>query len=144
MDFILDTDHLTVMQMQSGLEFDHIQARLQAHAGAGLFTTIISFQEHVQGWLAYMNKARTPDRVVNGYVRLSSVLRDYCQAAVLSFDQAAQNRYVELEKLRLRIGTMDLRIASITLAARGTLLSRNLRDFCKVPGLVVEDWTKPL
>lgn len=42
---------------------------------------------------------------------------------------------------RPRIGTMDLKIAAIALANDATLLSRNLRDFGKVPGLRVEDWT---
>ncbi len=37
---------------------------------------------------------------------------------------------------------MDLRIASIALTTDSTLVSRNLRDFKKVPGLVVEDWTQ--
>lgn len=41
---------------------------------------------------------------------------------------------------RVRIGTMDLRIASIVLAHHATLLSRNLRDFRLVPGLRVENW----
>ena len=42
---------------------------------------------------------------------------------------------------RVRIATMDLRIASIALSQGLTLLTRNARDFSKVPGLVVEDWT---
>lgn len=37
---------------------------------------------------------------------------------------------------------MDLRIACIALVTSSTLLSRNLRDFRKVPGLAVEDWTR--
>ena len=35
---------------------------------------------------------------------------------------------------------MDLRIASIVPANSATLLSRNLRDFERVPDLQVEDW----
>ena len=45
---------------------------------------------------------------------------------------------------RVRIGTMDLKIAAIVLAHDATLLSRNLSDFRKVPGLKVEDWTLPI
>lgn len=36
---------------------------------------------------------------------------------------------------------MDLRIASIVLAHDAALLSANLSDFRKVPGLKVEDWS---
>ena len=61
---------------------------------------------------------------------------------VLPFDKDAQNRFTDLRKNRVRIGTMDLRIASIALTTGSLLLSRNLRDFRQVPGLTVEDWTR--
>jgi tRNA(fMet)-specific endonuclease VapC len=35
---------------------------------------------------------------------------------------------------------MDLKIAATAIANNATLLSRNLKDFNKVPGLKVEDW----
>jgi len=38
---------------------------------------------------------------------------------------------------------MDLKIAAIVLARNATLLTRNLADFRKVPGLKVENWTLP-
>ena len=44
-------------------------------------------------------------------------------------------------RLKLRIGTMDLRIAAIAIAQDALFLSKNLTDFRKVPGLRVEDWT---
>ena len=37
--------------------------------------------------------------------------------------------------------SMDLRIAAITIARDALLISKNLTDFRKVPGLRVEDWT---
>ena len=50
---------------------------------------------------------------------------------------------VNLRRRRLRIGTMDLKIAAIVLSHQATLLSRNLVDFSQVPGLSIEDWTLP-
>lgn len=141
MDFILDTDHLAILQLQSQPDYARFRAKLRMHPGAVLRTTIISFQEHTQGWLAYINKARTPENALRGYTKLSDLLSNYCQSTVLPFDQAAQDRFTQLQKLRLHVGTMDLRIASIALASGTTLLTRNLRDFRKVPGLVLADWT---
>ena len=49
----------------------------------------------------------------------------------------------DLKKRRVRIGTMDLRIAAIALSRDLTVLSRNASDFSKVPDLKVGDWTIP-
>jgi predicted nucleic acid-binding protein len=35
---------------------------------------------------------------------------------------------------------MDLKIACITIVNQGTLLTRNSKDFAKVPGLHFENW----
>lgn len=40
-----------------------------------------------------------------------------------------------------RNNSVDLRIASIVLAHQAILLSRNARDFDKVPDLIIENWT---
>jgi tRNA(fMet)-specific endonuclease VapC len=59
---------------------------------------------------------------------------------MLPFDELAADKFVELRRKKIRIGTMDLKIASIVLVQDATLLSANLRDFQKVPDLTVEDW----
>jgi tRNA(fMet)-specific endonuclease VapC len=139
---ILDTDLLTLLRRRSQPAFDRLRGRLQQYQPDDIGVTIISFQEEVKGWLAFLNKARTAPQVLRAYLELQATLQDFCQSNVLPFDQAAQEHFAGLHKHRLRVGTLDLRIACIALATGATLLSRNLRDFRRVPGLVVEDWTR--
>jgi len=62
---------------------------------------------------------------------------------LLPFDLEAIARFESLRAARVRIATMDLRIAATALSRGFTVLSRNLVDFEQVPGLAVEDWTIP-
>ena len=71
------------------------------------------------------------------------MLSNFTEAQVLAFDDAAADVFADLRKRRVRIGTMDLRIAAIALTRDMTVLSRNLADFNKVPGLKIQDWTIP-
>lgn len=142
MRVILDTDHVSILQHKSQPACDRLQERLRQLGAPELTVSIVTFQEQVQGWLSYINGARTPAEILRGYANLGGILVDFCRAVVVPFDEAAQDRFEELQQLRLRIGTMDLRIASIALTTGSTLLTRNLRDFRKVPDLVVVDWTQ--
>ena len=56
-------------------------------------------------------------------------------------DDAAVAEFRRLKAAKIKIGTMDLRIASIVLANDATLITMNLRDYERMPGLKVEDWT---
>jgi tRNA(fMet)-specific endonuclease VapC len=115
---------------------------LQRYPPEDVCATIISFQEEVQGWMAHLNKARTSEQILLAYARLEALLQHYRTAKVLPFTQAAQDLFVDLRRQRVRLATLDLRIACIALANRATLLSRNLRDFRRVPGLTAEDWSR--
>ncbi len=59
---------------------------------------------------------------------------------ILPFADAAADAFHRLRDARVRAGTMDLKIAAICMAHDATLLTRNLVDFDKVPGLRVENW----
>lgn len=141
--FLLDTDHVVISQKQSGSEYDHLIWRVRQYDPTDFFVSIISFHEQIMGWNAYISQATEPAGVVRGYERLQRVLANFSEAQVLPFDDAAAGVFDALRKQRVRIGTMDLRIASIALSRDMTVLSRNLVDFSRVPGLKVEDWTLP-
>jgi tRNA(fMet)-specific endonuclease VapC len=79
---------------------------------------------------------------IASYRRLETSLMDFDGVEILGFDEEAAGHYERLRRMKIPIGTMDLKIASIALANNAILLSRNLVDFKKVPGLDVEDWTK--
>ena len=63
---------------------------------------------------------------------------------ILSFDEAGAEIYgrirAELEKRGAPRGESDLRIASIALQYRATLVTGNVRHFAGIPGLKVENW----
>lgn len=60
---------------------------------------------------------------------------------MLKFDRDAYNCYTDLVRQRIRICTKDLRIAATVISRNGVLVTRNRRDFERVPGLRFEDWT---
>lgn len=139
--YVMDTDHLSILQRRTAPHFVHLSSRLRACSAADVYRTIISFHEQVSGWNAHLNRARTQSAVVRAYERYERMIAEYAGSNVLSFDDDASALFDALRRRRVRIGTMDLRIASICLANDMTLLSSNLRDFARVPGLRVEDWT---
>lgn len=54
--------------------------------------------------------------------------------------KAAGSLRAKLEAAGTPIGPMDTLIASTALAHRCVLVTRNLREFQRVPGLTIEDW----
>lgn len=141
MKSLFDTDHISILQRRSGPEYAILAARVAGQPPADLAYSIVGFHEQVPGAQAFINRARTTIDVVRGYVLLGENLRAFALAPVLAFDPPAAAVYDDLRARRVRIATMDLRIASIALSRSLVLLTRNTRDSGKVPGLVAEDWT---
>jgi tRNA(fMet)-specific endonuclease VapC len=139
--FVLDTDHMSLLEWDSN-SAAHLRERLSDCEQHDVATTVVNCEEQIRGWMAYIASARSLDAQVEAYRRLRNHLDNYRQIPVLDFDQAAAAIYQRLRRARIRIGTMDLKIAAVAMSKDATLLSRNRRDFEKVPGLTCEDWTK--
>ena len=141
MIIILDTDVLTIVQRRAGEEYNRLCARLQAAGPQPVCVTIVTFEEQMRGWLAWIARAKTLEQQQQGYARLRALLEDFQTRPILDFEERAVVQFRQLTRARIRIGSMDLKIAAIVLTHNALLISRNLKDFRKVPGLKVEDWT---
>ena len=141
MKYLLDTDHLSILQQRSGREYAALVGRLALLPPTDLALSVASFHEQVLGAQNFISRARTTLGIIRGYTLLAENLRAFCAAPLLPFDAAAAAVYDDLRAQRVRNATMDLRIAAIGLSQGLTLLTRNTRDFGRVPGLVTEDWT---
>jgi tRNA(fMet)-specific endonuclease VapC len=140
--YLLDTDHISILQRRSGPEFAVLSARISQESRVDLGFSIVSFHEQVLGCHAYINRARNAGEVVRGYDMLVRAFRQFAVAPVVTFDESARVVFDGLGPRRLRVDTMDLRIASIALSLGLVLLTRNSADFARVPGLIIEDWTQ--
>ena len=138
---ILDTDALSTIQRAGGKDYQALIARLAESPQGQVYVTIVSFEEQTRGWLSWMAKAKTAEQVVRAYAKLRELLEDFRNRPIIDYTDDSASKFGELTRARVRMGTMDLRIASIALVHGATLLSRNLKHFRKVPGLIVEDWT---
>lgn len=139
--FLLDTDHLVILQQETQPEVHVLGQRMAEYPPTDFYVSIVTFHEQVAGWAAYLNRARTLDGIVRAYGRFQRILDDFATSQVLPFDEAAARAFESLRGQHVRIGTMDLRIACVALTRDITVLSRNLVDFRKVRDLRVEDWT---
>jgi tRNA(fMet)-specific endonuclease VapC len=59
---------------------------------------------------------------------------------VLAYDHGAAAIVKQFRSQRLALGAMDAKIAAIVLSRNAILVTRNVGDFRKVPGLRIEDW----
>ena len=135
---VLDTNHFTELVRQSAAGARLLQRLREREATA--FTTIVNAQEITEGWCACINRLRAGEAQVRAYAQFKNSLHLLMELSLLDFDAEAAVHFHRLQSSRLRIGTMDLKIAAVCLAHDSLLLSRNLRDFTPIPGLRVENW----
>ena len=134
---ILDTDHVSLLERKDTLVIDQF-SRFPVGATA---ITVITWEEQMRGRLNVIRQATSSEQRILAYTRLLSTIRFLQNFLIINFDAMADNYYLQLQGQKIRVGTQDLRIASIALSGNAVLVTRNQRDFGKVPNLMLEDWT---
>lgn len=133
---ILDTDTLTLSRQGRPL----LVARVKARPLSEIATTVITVEEQLTGWQALLRRAQSDAQLAETYLRLTEATRALSGLHIFTFTQPAIARYHALLALKLNVGKMDLRIAAIALEHGATVVTRNLRDFGRVPQLSCENW----
>ena len=83
----------------------------------------------MRGWLALIHRQREVHQQIPGYSRLLAFLDFLRRWLIVLLDERAADQFTRLRRQRIRIGTEDLKMASIALVQDALLLSANLRDF---------------
>ena len=130
MKYLLDTDTLIYVFKRAG----NCLARLNPQIDSDVAISTINLFELEYG----MGKS---DKRIKMDSYVSSLCRRY---AVLDFDRAASVQAGAMRALLhtrgTPIGPYDVQIAGIALANNLTIVTRNVREFARVPQLKFENW----
>ena len=139
MTYILDTDHDSELQFMESEAAQSLLSRLRPVLFE-VAVTIVSAEEQMRGWLAAIHAQKSVRNQIRPYHQLDEFLRFYGKWIIVPWSEDAVDTFETIKRQKLKIGTMDLKIASIALASSAVLLTRNLGDFQQVPGLRCENW----
>ena len=134
--YIFDTDHLSLYSRNHPELLIKLRSRQ-----VPLITTVINLEKQVRGRFGQVSDAKNDAQRGIAYQWLTETITDLSKFKILQYDRASQTIFQNLKTQRVRIGTQDLRIGAIALANNAVVLTRNLRDFERIPGLLIENWT---
>jgi tRNA(fMet)-specific endonuclease VapC len=134
--YVLDTDTFSLYQRG----YPDLDEKINPHPLHELAITVITVEEELSGWYGLLHKVRSPEEEVRAYERLAEAIPLLARWPILPLSHPALMRYETLKRMNLNVRKMDLRIAAIVLECGGVVVTRNVRDFRRVPNLAVENW----
>jgi tRNA(fMet)-specific endonuclease VapC len=135
---LLDTDTLTHLYAGNSKAAE----RFRTVNDPDTETTIVTKAEMLRGRIDYILKATTGGDLLRAQDLFLQTETLLSRILVVPFNEAAAEQFTRLVALRnlRKIGRADLLIASIVLANRAVLVTRNVRHFRQFPGVMIENW----
>jgi tRNA(fMet)-specific endonuclease VapC len=134
--YVLDTDTVTLLLHGE----PNVCTHAAEHEAEELAITIITVEEILTGWYSQIRRDRKDDQIARAYQALQEAVEFAGRIRILPFDLAALQRFRILKAAKTRVGSNDLKIAAIVQQEDMVLVTRNMRDFQKLPGLQLENW----
>ena len=129
----LDTD-ICVFALKN--RFPSIQERLQSSPPDRIKIPAIVKAELLLGAQQSRNPAGA-SHVVEEFLRPFEVI-PFCDRCAMSYARIRS----DVERRGVSIGPNDLLIAATTLTNQGTLVTHNTKEYGRIPGLPLQDWTQ--
>src|SRR5438128_6069497 len=135
---LLDTDNVTLLFEGHPGVVHH----LQSHPADDVGTTIVTVAEILRGRVEFLLKAADGPQFRKADDLLRRTQDFLARMPVIATDAPAANHFDRLRTARglRKIDHADLLFASIVLARKATLVTRNLRHFRLIPGLQIGNW----
>jgi tRNA(fMet)-specific endonuclease VapC len=135
---LLDTNVLTALHAGHPAIVEQLQKLEDSQVGI----TIVTKVELLKGRIDFLLKADAGCELIRAQALLRKTERSLGEIDIVPFDERSQ---VQFDRLKIykplrKIGRADLLIASIALANRAILVTRNLKDFQRVPELKIANW----
>jgi tRNA(fMet)-specific endonuclease VapC len=136
--YLLDSDTLSYLYAGHGKVVDRLRQCDDVEIGIAIVTKA----EVLRARCDFLLKAAGPEELMRAQYRLELSEGLLQRLLVVPFDERAASELERLMKFKSvkNIGHVDLLVASVALANRATLVTRNLRHFRQVPRLVLENW----
>ena len=135
--FILDTDTISLVKGNYPL----ITGRIEKVHPNQIAIAVVTVEEMLSGWQAVLRRPISDVQVARIYEEIVSTVKLASSFSLLPFPVPAIEIYRSLKSSRLNVGSNDLKIAAIALYYDATVVTRNLRDFQRVPALNCVDWS---
>ena len=136
---ILDTDHVSILQW-GDQPAERLRNRLVEAIDGWIGTTAVTLEEQSRAIVTKLGQCKRTADQPKYYSRLVSIYRFFGRWKFADFDDDAAKQFDVLRRSCKRVGRSHLKIASIALVHDALLLTANVRDFEKVPGLRFENW----
>lgn len=138
--YILDTDILSLHQIRHAAVLDRVTHHLGIPDDV-LGLTVTTLDEQIDGWRSSFKRAKDNTARAAATLSFARAVISWQEFRILPTSEAAFATYERLLRMRLNVRANDLRIASVALDLGATVVTRNRRDFGRVPNLPIEDWS---